>query len=232
MLDIASDIARFDEAIEELRRRIILTDAEFRAIEVEARRRAFAMAGITQLQVVQQVLNLTIEAVARGDGLKAWQKRARGVVGRAWGRGTSHRLELIFRNATQQAYNNGRFWQMTRPEVLRFRPFWMFDAILDGRETAICFERDGTILPADDPWWVRNWPQLHHKCRSTVRTLSERAAKRRGISDKSKIASTAQEGFGLSPAVGPSVTSRNDLAGIAPALQSELFRKQAQTGTP
>jgi len=67
----------------------------------------------------------------------------------------------IFRTNVQTAFSHGRVRQMRDPAVTALRPFWLYDAITDGRQTDICDARDGVLLPADDPWWLNNTPPLH-----------------------------------------------------------------------
>lgn len=43
--------------------------------------------------------------------------------------------------------------------------------ILDGRETEICHDRAGLMLPSSDNYWRLNWPSLHFGCRSIILPL-------------------------------------------------------------
>ena len=47
-----------------------------------------------------------------------------------------------------------------------------FDAIMDGRTTALCGSLNGTRKPADDAFWNTYYPPNHFNCRSTVRQIN------------------------------------------------------------
>lgn len=212
-------LTTFAEAVEAIRRRIVISDEELAALTTVSADWAFWAAGLAQLRMVQDLLDSLTAAVKRGTGLDAWKKKLPALLRAAWGKGSAFRLETIFRNAVQHAFSRGRYKQMTHPAVLRFRPFWFFDGVRDRKQTVICKERDGVIRPADDPWWLRNYPQLHHRCRSGVRTLRRKQARRMGVTTDKQLAeieSGPQDGFGLAP-VGPPLKQAN-MVGIEPGL--------------
>ena len=109
----------------------------------------------------------------------------------------------MYRTNVQTAYNAGRAAEFTRnqPEYLEFV------GIEDSRQTDICAERSGTILPASHPFWETNWPPLHFNCRSTVRSVyqAEVDALRdadpdwRPTADESLATVTPGKGFGGNP---------------------------------
>jgi SPP1 gp7 family putative phage head morphogenesis protein len=77
--------------------------------------------------------------------------------------------ETVYRTNGQTAYNTGR-----SAEFARVQPAYLeFVGIEDVRQTTICRQRSGTILPATHPFWKSNWPPLHYNCRSTVRAVSQ-----------------------------------------------------------
>jgi hypothetical protein len=78
------------------------------------------------------------------------------------------------------------------------RPFLMFDAVLDSNTTEICEACDGVIKPHFDPWWLTHTPILHHRCRSTLRSLRRSEAEERGITDGDP-AGDVPGGFGKAP---------------------------------
>lgn len=220
----------FDRAEAWFSSRIVLSDDQRERIPFDARSRAFWIAGVAQLDMVQDVRNAIAAALRNGTGLAEFQKAVDAQLASAWGKSDPHRIGLIFRNACQTAYNAARWEQMTQPSVLLVRPFWMFDAIKDGRTSAICLLCGGTILPADDPWWDTHQCPLHHHCRSSIRNLTRREAERRGITaeyprtDKGELV-VADPGFGLSPKLAqewrPAPGSRDA------DLMAELERKRA-----
>jgi SPP1 gp7 family putative phage head morphogenesis protein len=212
-------LTTFAEAVEAIRRRIVITDDELAALTTVSADWAFWAAGLAQLRMVQDLLDSLAAAVRRGTGLDAWKRRLPALLREAWGRGSAFRLETIYRNAVQHAFSRGRYKQMSHPAVKRYRPYWLFDAVEDARTTPICRDRDRIIREADDPWWLSNYPPLHHRCRSGVRTLRASQARRMGITTDEQLAemgSLAQDGFGQAPAGPPQ--RQADMSGIDSGL--------------
>lgn len=196
--DVTADTERFEEAIDWFAARTVISAAERRRITARARHRAFWIAGVAQLSVVEDVFSEIRRSIERGEPYESFRARVRQRLTNAWGGDNPHRIETIFRNAVQGSYNAGRFRQMRDPAVLEHRPFWMFDAILDSRTSQICKPLDQTVLAASDPFWENHVPPLHHRCRSSIRSLRESQARRRGISTTPPSAQ-AQTGFGRAP---------------------------------
>ncbi len=194
MWSVSPDPLRFEEAVRWFEGKVPLLPGEFKRLSAEAKRRAFTMAGIAELDRLAWLHQTLVDALEAGQTLDEWRKR---VMERFQTAHPGH-LETAFRTNVQSAYSAGRWAQLNHPAVKKTRPYWMYDAILDARTTVICRERDGTVLPADDPWWRSNTPPLHFNCRSGIRALTEADAKRRGITE-APTAEPPEEGFGLPP---------------------------------
>ena len=206
-----ADPDRFVEASSWFRERVAVTRDEWSRLTYEARRHSFTLAGAQQLEVVQTVMDSLQRAIDKGTPIDKWRKDVKESLGKKFaGLNPSH-LDTAFINANQQAYNAGRYHQMTKPEVATVLPFLRYDSVMDGRTSAPCVECNGTVLRSDHIWWQTHWPPLHHRCRSTVRALTERMAKRAG--GETAAPRTAIGGdWGLSPAV------------KAPPLQPDLSK--------
>jgi len=202
----------FQEALAWHRARLPLTKEAWEKLEGEARKQAFTIAGVMQLQLVSDVWEALDRAILQGESLQVFMETIGPKLKQAWGKSVSNpawRLETIFRTHVQQAYNAGRYAQATHPETLSVRPYWMFNAVKDGRTSEICRALDGTILPAEDPWWKTHYPALHFNCRASVVSLTEEQAWMRGVT---RMAPTvvAAEGFGhlpTQPPPGPKASS-------------------------
>ena len=107
----------------------------------------------------------------------------------------------IYRNATQRSYVAGRLQQLRDPEVVALRPYLKYIAITDGAECPgnICPSANGTILPADDPWWQRATPPRHHGCRCRVDSLRQETADAEGGPTENPPDPTSPEGWGMPP---------------------------------
>ncbi len=200
---VTADPVKFDEAIAYFKKRHPSVDVD--ELQAWAEERAFTIAGVAELDVVAQVLDELEKSVTAGTPFADFKKAVAESLERAWEANDATpsnagaRIETIFRTNVQKSYNAGRWRQIRDPEIVKFRPFLMFDAVLDSRTTEVCAERDGTVLPADDPWWEANNPPLHFNCRASLRSLTEGEAERRGVDDAPPDAPETDDGFGSAP---------------------------------
>jgi len=222
---VSANVEEYDEAVEAFRKRVPITRAEADRVNNFSHSRGFTLAGVAQLDVVQDVHASIEEAIKKGTPFAEWKKSIEAALTAAWGRENSPRLETIFRNATMQSYNAGRRRQMLEPTVLKFRPFWMFDGVADQRQTEICRDCNGTVLPADHPWWNSHTPQLHHRCRSSVRNMRAADADRIGVTASPPDAHAAM-GFGAPPDTAE--PWKPDLSKYSPQLLAAFGRKLEQ----
>ena len=223
----ASDLEEFTEAVEWFRNLLPLTDEQFEQLSTDAQRRAFRVAGVAQLDIVSQVFNALLGAIANGTKFEDFKRDVVPALEKAWGESDPHRVETIFRNNVQRAYNRGRWKQMRDPEVAAVRPYLMYDAIVDDRTTDICRQLHGTVLPAEDSFWSTRLPPLHHRCRSSLRSLTTKQAERRGITEERPIVE-ADQGFGDSPDI--ESDWQPDAGNYPPELWRIYERKQAEAG--
>jgi SPP1 gp7 family putative phage head morphogenesis protein len=193
------DVVRFDEAVLWFRARLPkLKDVDFRRLVNETHHTAQAFASKAQLDLTNQVWAGIDSALESGTTFADFKKRITEAVQTAWGgqgQPDASRLETIFRTNVQTAYGAGRVEQLQDPDVLESRPFWRYSAIHDSRTSVICRDCDGTVLPANHPWWSTHQPPMHHRCRCTIIAMRPAPAERRGITvDPTDI--EASPGFG------------------------------------
>lgn len=189
------------EAIAWHRKRLPLTRAAFDALADKARQQAFTIAGAATVQLVTDAQDAIARALRDGTGLDEFKAAVEQSLTAAWvGTKTdpASRLETIFRTTTQSAYNAGRYAQATDPDTARARPYWQFDAVVDGRTTSGCKLANGVVLPSDHPWWQRNIPPRHFSCRATFHPLRASHAQHLGITAHPP-AVEADVGFGGPP---------------------------------
>lgn len=188
------------EAVEWFRERVPVTADEWERMSERARRGAFRVAGVARLDIVTEVWRAIDSAVAAGTDFREFQRTVGASLAREWGRPNAGRVATIFRTNVQTAYAAGRYAVATNHDTMRVRPWWRFDAILDGRTTPICDPRDGLIKPASDSWWSTNYPPLHFQCRSGVTTLTDEQAAAEGWGrNPAFVEPPAQATFGLTP---------------------------------
>lgn len=209
---------RFEEAVKAARaRKVVLPEAFYADLPVQARARAFTVSGLASLDQIARVFESLKAATAEGTSFGEWQRSQAADLGAL----PAARRELIFRNAVQNHYNAGR-WAQIDAHAAR-RPFVLFSGIEDRRQTAICRDLDGLILPADDPYWTTHSPQLHHACRSHLLSLTEAQARARGWTPGARgPQATADAGFGTRP----------DRSGATRALVRRVRKKAADLPAP
>ena len=61
------------------------------------------------------------------------------------------------------------------------RPYWEYVAVLDSRTRPEHRALNGTVLPADDPFWKTHKPPLGFRCRCTVVNHTKESLAREGL---------------------------------------------------
>jgi SPP1 gp7 family putative phage head morphogenesis protein len=165
--------------------------------------RAFTVANVTKLDVLQDIQASLSRALKDGqtlqqwkDGLipelqrKGWWKRdattqqlqaagrvdAQGVIAKGL---TPHRLKTIFQTNMQSAYNAGRYEQQL--EQAEERPYWEYIAILDSKTRPAHRALNGKVYRYDDPGWRAFYPPNGFGCRCRVRNSTRLELERRQI---------------------------------------------------
>jgi SPP1 gp7 family putative phage head morphogenesis protein len=182
--------------IADLRRINVTLPDVFYALEAEKRTQAFTVSGLSRLDQIQRVADELARHVADGGTLREFQKWAEQ---QDWGL-PRHRLETIYRNTVQTAYNAGH-WRRFE-ETKATRPYLMYDAINDSRVRPSHLALDGVIRPVDDPFWNTHSPPLGHRCRCVLRSLStDQARERGGVTQSPPAEGVADPGWGAKPTV-------------------------------
>ncbi len=195
-----SPAAELDEAITWFRKRLAIPSSQLEALQENSRRVGFWMSKVRTAQRAKRIQDSLQDALAHGMDFATWKKTIRSSV-----RGISNaHLETTFRNWTQSAYNGARVNYLSNPQVVKRRPYWVFDAVMDGNTTPVCVAYSGTVLPAKHPWFLRHTPPLHHNCRSSVRGLTAHQAEQLGIRQRAPAPKLTQaqinrEGADLEP---------------------------------
>lgn len=185
----------------------------------EAHARSFTVAGVTRQDLLADIRRATADAIAEGQTAAQFRKALEDTLKRKgwWGkgeiknpetgevrigeRGSPARLNLIYRQNLQSAYNAGRYQQ--QEEFSRAAPYWRYMAVMDARTRPSHAAMHGRVYRWDDPIWGTLYPPNGWNCRCRVETLSERAFRRGGY--------TLESGEGEE--VEKSVPIRNPLTG-------------------
>lgn len=173
----------FDEANQFLRNKINLPTERWDDLQKGMHARAFTVAGATTDGVLSDFRAAIEKAQTQGTSFEAFQKDFDNIVaknGWSYKGARGWRARTIFETNLRTAHAAGRYQQMTRPEVLADRPYWMYRKSNSASPRAEHAVWDGIVLLASDPWWQTHYPPNGWGCKCKVITLNERLLKRMG----------------------------------------------------
>jgi SPP1 gp7 family putative phage head morphogenesis protein len=161
-----------------------------------AHAKAFTVAKLTRLDVLEDIREGVAEALKRGETQAWFDRHLTGLLQQKgwWGRkiivgndgqaevvqeGSPRRLQTILRTNLQTGYAAGR-WQRFVDNA-NARPYLQYVAVMDGRTRPSHARLNGKVFPIDSPVWRVIGPPNGFNCRCTVRALSDRDLERRGL---------------------------------------------------
>jgi len=167
----------FDAADQHLRRKINFPSPRGDELWHGEHACGFVAAGVTRMDVLDQIRAAVDAARCEGETLADFRKRFRQIVREhGWPGGTGGDSEEGFQQRTEEIYfDNLRLSYMAgRWEALRNVPYLQYQHGAPpgrpGRETQAW---DGLILARDDPWWQTHYPPNGVNCRDAVFGVSE-----------------------------------------------------------
>lgn len=175
-LDFENGVPFIEAILYSAARKVELPSVYYGSLIGIQRAQAFSIAGLSSMSQIQYVLDLLSVATANGSTFAEFQKDVES--GKLDVTLPRYRLDNIFRTNIMSGYNRGRYQQQT--DTKADLPYWMYDAVNDSRVRPAHHAMDGTILPADDPWWDTHYPPNGYRCRCIVISLTEKQAVRRG----------------------------------------------------
>lgn len=222
------------DAQEYWKTRVPMTKAEYEAAGAEAKKRAVYVGGLAKADLVREVYESMHKSMDEGTTFEAWKRDIGPRLKKAgWDGATPYRLETIYRTNVQSAYMAGRYAQMMR--AVRLRPYWQYSAVADGRTRPAHLALHGKVYPADHAFWGTMYPPNGFRCRCTVKSLSERQVRARGLEVETEIPTSLDEaahgipGLGtvaIAPDKGFSGNVGKDWwAGLAPEASSGTVRE-------
>lgn len=155
--------------------------------------RAFAVAGVTRLDILQSFRDGIDEAVKTGLNPKDFRDRMQAMLeAKGWwgdvkitdpatGRERithfdTQRLQLIYDVNLRQSYAAGQWAAIERNK--RHMPFVAYRTMRDERVRASHKPWDGVVLPVDHPFWRTHYPPNGWRCRCTAFAVSEKDLQR------------------------------------------------------
>jgi len=169
-------------------------------IAAETHAKAFTVAGVMKVDVLQDIRQALTDALKNGKTLaqfkdeliptlqrKGWMGNGHIVdtdTGEIQGkRLTPRRLDTIYRTNLQSAYMAGRY--KSQIASVDSHPYWEYVAILDNRTRPAHAALSGEVYRYDDPFWATFYPPNGYNCRCRVRTRTAREVGQEELDDAS-----------------------------------------------
>jgi len=143
----------------------------------EQHARGFMVAGAYRDDLLADFREAVDKAITQGTTLEDFRKDFDRIVsshGWDYNGGRNWRSRVIYETNVRQAYNAGRWKQMTDPEVMQILPYLQYRHGDSRRPRPEHLAWDGITLPASDPWWETHTPMNGWGCKCRVFAVSER----------------------------------------------------------
>ncbi len=137
----------------------------------EQHAKGFMVAGAYKSDLLSDFRTAVDKAITKGTTLEAFRKDFDGIVARhGWSYNGSRnwRSEVIYNTNIRQAYNAGRWAQLTDPDQLQVMPYLTYRHGDSKVPRPLHLSWDGVTLPASDPWWQTHFPQNGWGCKCRV----------------------------------------------------------------
>lgn len=194
-----------EEAIKFLEKKDLKVSIDWFDVYREEHVRAFTVAGITKLDVLEDVRNALVEAQKNGETLESFKQniipklRQKGwygnrLVTRKDGSekevkiSSPWRLKTIYRTNMAVAAMTGLYKELKAASDIM--PYWRYVTVGDGRVREEHAKIHGKILRHDDPFWDKYFPPNGYNCRCSVEGITEIEFKKKGykLSDGKSMA--------------------------------------------
>lgn len=179
---IAGQDMDYNEVLKYFGNKLELSAKDFAALQDRYKTMAFTVSGYSNLQILKGYHAKLIEAIANGTTLAQFvTDMDELLVSSGYDKLDPWTADNIFRTNLQTAYNVGAYQEMTKPAVLKTRPYWMYEAVDDDATRDSHRALDGRVWPADDPVWDTIYPPNGFRCRCSITSLSQRQVEQMGL---------------------------------------------------
>ena len=196
----------FNEAMQFLKSKVPMSKAEWLELEPKLRFRAFTVANISSLDMIESMKHVLIGALEKGESYSDTWETLKNIADDDAMKIRPGLWETIFRTNTQTAYMAGKLKQYENSGVAAYQLM----VIEDGRTSKICrhlltASGYGMILPVDHPFWKKyGFGPYHMNCRTSVRGIwPSQVGKLGNLVENPSMKSFAkfkpQDGFGGNP---------------------------------
>ena len=174
----------FEEAITFFRSKVKIPTERWNDLLENEHDFGFMVAGATKAELLTDFQTAIDAAISEGTTLETFRKEFDKIVAKhGWSYKGSRgwRTEVIYSTNVRTAYQAGRYQQMTDPDVLAYRPNWLYQHGDSIRPRLPHLAWSGTVLPASDPWWLTHFTPNGWGCKCRIVALSDRDMKRRDL---------------------------------------------------
>lgn len=186
-----------EEAIAYFRQKGYRTTFSYLDMMHRAHSDAFTVAGVTRLDVLQDIRGLIDDALANGTTFSTFRKGMKEKLAAKgwWGPvevsdpetgetktvdlSTSRRLNTIFDTNMRVAYSAGEWQRIQRTKDAL--PYLVYETRDDGLVRPLHQRWNKVCMLVDHPWWKTHFPPCDWKCRCRTRQLTASRVKRLGL---------------------------------------------------
>ncbi len=182
LFNLSNKEISFDEAKKYFGEKIPISLEDFSKLSAKYKTFTFTVSGYTKAQILNKFHQELLKAIEDGSTMKTFKDNMNQFLETTGYEGiTNFQADNIYRTNIQTAFQSGHYEQMVKPDVMKARPYWMYDAMNDQRTRRSHLAMDGRVFKADDPIWDTWYPPNGFRCRCSVITLSERQVKERNL---------------------------------------------------
>ncbi len=190
--------------------KIPITDTELSFVQMQARSRAFAVVGVTRMEIIKTLHQSLEHTLKSGESLDSWRKKARQILKKY----PDYRLNNIARTNLQSTYNAGRWAQYEAAGIEYLR----YLAILDRRTRPSHAALDDKVYPRNHAFWDAYYPPQGYQCRCTTQAETGASIDLKGRKIESEMPK------GLMPDPGFRGNNGKDwLHGLSPAQLDDIL---------
>jgi len=167
-----------DDLAKRFRGKLAVDSDTFDRISREQKAKAFRIATVHKVQLVQKARDLIAEAIESGTSFPEFRAQLLALFDR---KGVSppalHRLQLAFRQNLLQSYSDGRRETFNDPEIVSAFPFRRYLTVGNGTPGTNRVRADHAVLHRkvfrwNDPFWNTFTPPWDYGCRCTTIALT------------------------------------------------------------
>ncbi|KAB8123994.1 hypothetical protein D3W54_07025 [Komagataeibacter medellinensis] len=177
MPDSVAEAARLppSEALAFFRQKLNVPTTHWTDLWQQAHARGFMVAGAAEQALLADLRKAVDQAIAGRLTIQEFRKEFDGIVVRhGWAHtgGPGWRSDLIFNVNVSMANAAGRYARMTTPEALEMYPYWMYRHNACQHPRPLHLAWDGTLLPANDPWFDTHFAPNGWRCHCEIVPVS------------------------------------------------------------